>query len=71
MTAQVIFLTTFYYPDQEEQARLENYQEYLTFCHAEFDYKYSEKGHEFKRALKEQVHKDARKRLCVVDIKNG
>ena len=38
MTAQVIFLNTNYFPDQEEMRRLDQIQEKLEIAHAELAY---------------------------------
>ena len=38
MTAQVIFLNTNYFPDQEEMRRLDQIQEKLEMAHAELAY---------------------------------
>jgi hypothetical protein len=66
MTAQVIFLNTLYWPDQEERARLDNMQEFLTYCHNEYEYSRREVSEEFRKAQKNQVHNEARKRLKII-----
>ena len=38
MTAQVLFLNTFYYPSREEEARLRALQEVLTNAHIELKF---------------------------------
>lgn len=66
MTAQVIFLNFNYWPDQEEVARLENMQDYLTYSNNHYYYERQQYPEEFVKALKEEVHKLARKRLELV-----
>lgn len=66
MSAQVIFLNTLYWPDPEERRRLEAHQEFLYFCHVEFEQQYRYLMPAQLRQKKEEIYKEARKRIGIV-----
>ena len=66
MTAQVIWLNTFYCPDEEERHELDKMQEFLTYCHAQFEYECRSLSEAEKWIKKERVHKTARDRIGIV-----
>lgn len=66
MTAQVIYLNQFYYPDEEEAYELDKMQEFLSFCHIQFAYETKGLNPHEQKARKEQVHRKARERLGIV-----
>jgi hypothetical protein len=70
MTAQVIFLNTMYFPDEEEQHELDKMQELLTFCHAQFEFECRTLSDAEKWIRKERVHRKARERMGIVRVKD-
>jgi hypothetical protein len=66
MSAQVIFLNRLYYPDHEEMMRLENMQDYLTFCNIKYTQDNRTTDEKIKYAQKKEVHKRARERIHIV-----
>lgn len=68
MTAQVIFLNTHYYPDEVEQYELDEMQEFLTYCHNQFEYECRTLSEAEKWLKKQGVHKRARERLGIVKM---
>lgn len=69
MTAQVIFLNTFFYPDDEEAYELDKMQELLTYCHNQFEYECRAMSAAEKWLKKELVHRRARQKLGIVRMK--
>jgi hypothetical protein len=68
MTAQVIFLNRFYWPDEETHMELDKMQEFLTFCHAQFELDYRNLPPDEIARRKNKVHQDARNRLGIVKM---
>lgn len=68
MTAQVIFLNKLNYISDEEREELEKMQEFLTYCHVQFDYETRGLSEYEKKKRKDDVHKRARKRLGIVKM---
>lgn len=70
MTAQVIYLNTQYWPDEEEAHELDKMQEFLSFCHIQFSYETKGLNPHEQKARKDAVHKRARERLGIVRMVN-
>ncbi len=66
MTAQVIFLNHNYLPDYSEQMRLENLQDYLSYSNQAYYRERSQMPEDFVKAVKNEIHKEARKRLGII-----
>lgn len=61
MTAQVVFLNTFYYPSEKEQVRLDFIQNQLELYHAELAFLSRDLNDFQKFLLKERSHNALRK----------
>lgn len=61
MTAQVLFMNSFYVPDDETRKKLEFYQEQLSLYHCEVAFKSREMSAGEKYLFKETSHNNVRK----------
>lgn len=66
MSAQVIFLNTMYWTDEEEQHELDKMQEFLHFANIEFNTTYRHLPPQDLKRRKEAVHRQARQNLGIV-----
>lgn len=66
MTAQVIFLNTGHFPDEEEMHELDKMQEFLTYAHHQYEYERRGLDRFIFKKQKEETHKRARERLSIV-----
>lgn len=61
MTAQVIFLSNFYYPSEEERAKLEFFQEQMTLYQAELEMLSRDFNEYQKYVFKQNSHNNIRR----------
>jgi hypothetical protein len=66
MSAQVIYLNRFYYPNEEERQRLDAHQEFLHFCHIEFEQQYRYLLPIELKRKKEEIYTRARQAIGIV-----
>lgn len=69
MTAQVIFLNTFYYPDEEEQFRLDELQDMMEIYQAEIEYNARDFNEFQKWIYREKSHHNLRRKLKLIKAK--
>lgn len=67
MTAQVIFLNSMYRPPDEKIVELQEMQEFLYYCHKEYEMIYRHLPPEEVARRRFKVHLDARARFFIVD----
>ena len=66
MTAQVIFINTFYYPDEEERRRLKKLQDALEIFQAEIEYQSMNFTDFQKFIFKEASHNNMKQKWVLV-----
>lgn len=70
MSAQVIYIFTGYTPGEEALAELDKRQEFLYYCHVEFDQQYRYLMPSELKKKKESVYQRARQGIGIVKMKD-